>query len=128
MPNAPSGTADAAASMILDLGHLRRQTLGDDALEADLLALFARQARDIVAELMAGGAEVPRRAELLHLLCGSARAIGAWEVGLHAQSLENEARGAATSPLHQRATLPALASAVQEACEAIDRRPAATRR
>ena len=35
----------------IDLVHLARQTDGDDALEAELLAMFDRQAAKIVAKL-----------------------------------------------------------------------------
>ena len=40
----------------IDLVHLARQTDGDDVLEADLLAMFDRQAAKIVAKLSAGEA------------------------------------------------------------------------
>ena len=122
MPSVLPETADVAASMILDLDHLRRQTCGDLDLEADLLALFSRQAQGIAMDLAATGAGAPRRAELLHLLVGSARAIGAWEVALRAQELERESRGAAPLPQCAETTLLALAAAVQQVCDAIERR------
>lgn len=127
-PHRPGETAEAAAT--IDLAHLRRQTLGDEALEADLLALFSHQARTILAQLAASGPDAARRADLLHLLRGSAGAIGAWDVARLAQALEREAGGAqelesASAVPSQSATgLSALARAVQRACEAIDRREA----
>lgn len=138
----PCETADIAAPIILDFDHLRQQTLGDETLEADLLTLFSHQARSILEDLTAKDPDAittpSRRAELLHLLCGSARAVGAWDVALHAQTLEGEARGNAATR-HPAPGVPALAHAVQRVCETIDRtraaasdphpsRPAATRR
>lgn len=130
MPHRPGETAEAAAT--LDLAHLRRQTLGDEALEADLLALFSHQARTILAQLAASSPDAARRADLLHLLRGSAGAIGAWDVAGLAQALEGEARSpqglesASAVPYHSAAGLSALARAVQRACEAIDRREASS--
>lgn len=136
-PHRPGETAGSAAPATLDLAHLRRQTLGDEALEADLLALFSQQARTILGELTAGDPDAARRGDLLHRLCGSAGAIGAWDVARLARALEGEARGASAAPHPPAAGMPALARAVERACEAIDRRgaaapgpppPAATRR
>ena len=82
----------------IDLGHLNRQTMGDQELAAELLALFDRQARGILADLRATSGRTAgdhkRRADLLHTLCGSARAVGAWDVATGAERLEREAREA----------------------------------
>ncbi len=84
------------SSSPIDLVHLQQQTLGDRVLEAELLDLFSRQARRIVSDLamlQAGSIENgPMRADLLHTLCGSARAIGAWEVAAGAEHLERASR------------------------------------
>lgn len=138
MPNEPSHAALPAA---IDLDHLRRQTLDDRALAAELLMLFARQARRILGDLAAlSDGDAPRhRADLLHALCGSARAVGAWEVAQHAATFERQERVAALTT-GGGVELPQLERSVARACEAIDRllaalpdvheplRPSATRR
>jgi HPt (histidine-containing phosphotransfer) domain-containing protein len=100
---------------IIDLVHLARQTLSDQALEIELLDLFERQSARIVAQLTEirdrdakiGGA-------LAHTLRGSALSIGAGRVARAAQvyeaACEAGLRGGALN-----ATLRALADAVAEA-------------
>jgi HPt (histidine-containing phosphotransfer) domain-containing protein len=75
----------------IDLVHLARQTMGDRALEMELLALFDRQAGEIADRLSiaeTGGAS----ADLAHKLKGSARAIGAGAVAAAADNYEHGAR------------------------------------
>ena len=74
----------------IDLVHLSRQSLGDRALEKELLQLFDRQAGQIVARL---GSEIGLgdrkwRRDLSHTLCGSARAVGALRVAQTASLYE----------------------------------------
>ena len=74
----------------IDLVHLSRQSLGDRALEKELLQLFDRQAEQIVARL---GSEIGLgdrkwRRDLSHTLCGSARAVGALRVAQTASLYE----------------------------------------
>ncbi len=78
----------------VDLVHLSRQTLGDDALETELLSLFERQAGQFAARLSAPMAPKDRkwRADLAHTLKGSARAIGASGVGHAAEAYETALR------------------------------------
>jgi len=64
----------------IDLVHLARQTGGDKALETEVLALFARQAREAVARIDA--LDAAARSELAHRLAGAAKAVGAFEVAL----------------------------------------------
>jgi HPt (histidine-containing phosphotransfer) domain-containing protein len=71
----------------IDLAHLTRQTMGDEALKAEVLAMFAEQA-PALCEQIAAAAERQARADLLHRLIGSARAIGAWQVAELAGRLE----------------------------------------
>ncbi len=120
---APDGAPDARPA--IDLVHLARQTLGDGDLELELLGLFARQARSIVATLAKGtpqDGDMPKRAgDLLHTLCGSARAVGAWGVAEEAQSIERDER----SPATDRAAagpdrLATLQARVDRACAVID--------
>jgi len=76
-----------AAADPIDLAHLAHQTMGDEALKAEVLAMFVEQAGGLCAEI---AAETDRcaRADLLHRLNGSARAIGAWQVAELAGRLE----------------------------------------
>ena len=94
----------------LDLDHLSRQTLGDGALEREILSLFRRQA-DLMMERLVrarGGDEVRLTA---HTLKGSARAIGAWRVAAAAEAVEAEAA---------RPDLSRLSGAVAEANASIE--------
>ena len=112
----------------IDLDHLRAQTCGDAALEADLLDLFSRQARTILRDLAATAASAAERrdADLLHTLCGSARVVGAWEVATGAEQLERiKRREGADRPTDPRPSEPdglidALDGAVERACQAIE--------
>lgn len=70
----------------VDLVHLARQTGGDKALETEVLALFARQAREAVARI--GSLDAGERSELAHRLAGAAKAVGAFEVARRAAALE----------------------------------------
>ena len=69
----------------IDVQHLGRMTLGEAALEMEVLALFAAQSRDLVDRLAARSAD---SAALAHTLKGSARAIGAFRVADAALDLE----------------------------------------
>jgi HPt (histidine-containing phosphotransfer) domain-containing protein len=76
---------------VLDLVHLSRQTLGDHALETELLALFDRQAAQIAARLSEArhSGDAAARIALVHTLKGSARAVGAFALGEAAEAYEN---------------------------------------
>ncbi len=80
----------------IDLVHLSRQTLGDTTLETELLKLFDRQAQQLAIRLAApaGRNEGDSRAELAHMLKGSARAIGAFELADAADAYETAVRAA----------------------------------
>ncbi|KQR68779.1 transcriptional regulator [Rhizobium sp. Leaf384] len=89
----------------IDLEHLAHQTMGDKALELEVLQMFARQSRQIVKTLMDGDAEVRKAAA--HRLKGAALAVGAFPVAEVAAGVEDrpeEAEG-----------LAALSSAVLDA-------------
>ena len=102
-PGAPSRHAAAAdddgsrRGRPIDLVHLSRQTFGDKRLETELLRLFVRQSEQILASLESAGlepVEAPPACGLLHLLLGSARAVGATAVAAIAGELEAERRQA----------------------------------
>ena len=69
----------------IDIAHLRRMTLGDAALEREVLTIFSTQALHLVRVLAAMPADAPA---LAHTLKGSARAIGAFAVADAAAHLE----------------------------------------
>jgi HPt (histidine-containing phosphotransfer) domain-containing protein len=114
-PAAERGSDGQGNEPVIDLVHLSRQTLSDEALERELLGLFERQSARIVAQLNDPGAgDAKIRGDLAHTLRGSALAIGATRVARSAQIYETHCatapRGAAVG-----APLAALADAVAEA-------------
>ncbi len=74
---------DDGASHPLDLKHLAEQTFGSAELEAEVLRLFLKQARDCMSKL-----RTSPDAATAHLLLGSARGIGATTVANTAAALE----------------------------------------
>jgi HPt (histidine-containing phosphotransfer) domain-containing protein len=69
----------------IDLVHLNRMTLGDIALEHEVLSIFSEQSARLLGQIAALPEDV--RA-LTHTLKGSARAIGAFGVADVAERLE----------------------------------------
>jgi HPt (histidine-containing phosphotransfer) domain-containing protein len=91
MPSPPLAPDDGP----IDDDHLDRMTLGDIALEHEVLAMFSAQAVGLIARLVTlpsdGRSSEGRSSEglaLAHTLKGSARAIGAFRVGDAAEALE----------------------------------------
>jgi len=74
---------------VLDRHHLARITLGDEALEREVLALFHRQAAMLLGRMANQSPRVI--AAMAHTLTGSARGIGAWQVATAAEALERAA-------------------------------------
>lgn len=88
------GPIAEAEDPIIDLVHLSRQTLGDGALENELLRLFVVQAQQYATwldEPFAPGDDL-KRADLIHRLKGSARAIGAFPLAQAADAFEKALR------------------------------------
>src|SRR5262249_30749951 len=98
----------------IDRTHLFRMTLGDHALECEVLRLFCQQA-DILLERM-GQIDPAGIAALAHTLQGSARGIGAWSVARAAEVVE-AAANASVAELPSAMTT--LAAATSEARRAI---------
>jgi HPt (histidine-containing phosphotransfer) domain-containing protein len=88
----------------IDLAHLARQTMGDRALEQEVLGLFVRQALAARPRLAAANADERRR--LAHTLKGSARSVGAF--GL-ADCLEQVEKG-------DRTALKTLPNLIEQVC------------
>ena len=70
----------------INLVYLARQTLGDRAVEEEVLALFAQQVG--VARERLAAAEPAERSRLAHTLKGSARSVGAFPIADCAAEIE----------------------------------------
>jgi HPt (histidine-containing phosphotransfer) domain-containing protein len=103
----PQPFPQAEAESPIDLVHLSRQTFGDHDLERELLALFDAQAGHFVDRLNADSApgDADWRIGLAHTIKGSARAIGAFEVGQAAEAYEWALRGADPKAAEKAGTL-----------------------
>jgi HPt (histidine-containing phosphotransfer) domain-containing protein len=75
-----------AGSRPVDLVHLARQTLGDRALEQEVLALFVQQATTVRDQIVS--ASTAERLRLAHGLIGSARGVGAFAIANCAAEIE----------------------------------------
>jgi HPt (histidine-containing phosphotransfer) domain-containing protein len=71
---------------VIDDDHLGRMTLGDRALEREILEIFVRQMTVMLTRI--AGAEPPIVAAAAHTLLGSSRGIGARRVASAAERLE----------------------------------------
>jgi HPt (histidine-containing phosphotransfer) domain-containing protein len=84
----PGGEGAAAPrARPVDLAHLAKQTLGDRALEQEVLKLFVQQAlsaRDQITH-----AATSERLRLAHSLKGSARGVGAFAIAECVAQLES---------------------------------------
>ena len=79
-------TTPESSGALIDRAHLAQMTLGDAALEREILSLFARQAELLMERMQA----MPPAAvsTLAHTLKGSARGVGAWKVARAAEAVE----------------------------------------
>lgn len=81
----PRPAPDASAP--IDRAHLARYTLGDAALEREILELFLGHLPNTIRDL--GLAETDRDWRMAtHALKGSARAVGAWRLATAAENAE----------------------------------------
>lgn len=81
------GGACPSQSRPIDLVHLATQTMGDKALEVEVLQMFARQARRALQDLAI--ADTTATVAIAHRLKGAANAVGAFKVAIAAQKLED---------------------------------------
>lgn len=88
---------------LLDLVHLSCQTFGDSDLERDVLRLFLEQAESTGRALRSTSNAV-ERGRLYHLVKGSARGVGAFQLAALAQAGENQPQNDA----HLSGTLSAI--------------------
>jgi HPt (histidine-containing phosphotransfer) domain-containing protein len=70
----------------IDLQHLSKMTLGERALEREVLELFHQQATMLTGRMREAAPAVI--AASAHTLKGSARGIGAWRVARAAEAVE----------------------------------------
>lgn len=63
----------------LDLVHLGNQTMGDEALEGEILSMFASQS-EIYMKMILNSCDTPTRIRAAHSLKGASRSIGAFEL------------------------------------------------
>jgi hypothetical protein len=82
----------APSDQAIDLQHLARMTLGEHALEREVLSLFDRQAGMLLGRMRDAGPAIV--AAFAHTLKGSARGIGAWRVAEAADAVEMTAAAA----------------------------------
>jgi HPt (histidine-containing phosphotransfer) domain-containing protein len=121
----PAADIDAARAMgpAIDLAHLARQTFDDPALQEELLGLFDDQSARLLSRTSAEDAPRLQAVADVHMLRGSALAVGAWRVAAAAQALEVAFERENSEKPEIAAALAALAAAVAEARAAIARRP-----
>ncbi|RBP09660.1 Hpt protein [Roseiarcus fermentans] len=113
------GDAPATSAVPLDLDHLRRQCLDDEALMRELLALFRIEAPALAARLTE---ESPSAgAEIAHRLRGAALAVGAFAVARAAEILAGPGGRDGAPIVEMSQAIENLARAVAQAVAAIDR-------
>lgn len=96
----------------VDLKHLRRYTLGDRALEHEVLELFLAQLPTTIASLGAASSERDWHMAA-HTLKGSGRAVGAWRIARLAEQAERSASW--KNPYQLQQTLAIIEQAAEEA-------------
>jgi HPt (histidine-containing phosphotransfer) domain-containing protein len=112
----PRESVTAADPEVLDLAHLARYTVGNHALEEELLGLFRAQLRaQVIAISQATDAEAWRFAT--HTLKGVARSIGAAAIAQTAERLEQH--GPAGDPGDLLETLEAQIAACEREIDRI---------
>jgi HPt (histidine-containing phosphotransfer) domain-containing protein len=108
-------TSERSVAMVdrppVDLVHLRRFTMGNRALEQEVLQLFAAQA-PLTLEQLRAAASIKAWRDAAHTLKGSAAAVGATAIARTAA----EAEGHADNPAAWPALVERLRLVVCEAC------------
>jgi CRP-like cAMP-binding protein len=79
-------TTPESSGALIDRAHLAQMTLGDAALEREILSLFERQSELLIERIRT----LPPAAvsTLAHTLKGSAKGVGAWNVARAAEAVE----------------------------------------
>ena len=118
----PADARDQLAGEAIDRAYLARFTLGNAALEAEVLQLFADQLPVYLQALRAARARKAWK-DATHTIKGSASAVGAWRLARFAEMAERVDVEAdmALSEGHRDEAVAAVATAAEEACRFIDR-------
>jgi HPt (histidine-containing phosphotransfer) domain-containing protein len=115
---APACPEDRLASEAIDRAYLARFTLGNAALEREVLELFAAQAPVYVERLRE--AVTPKDwKDAAHTIKGSASAIGAWRLARFAEMAERIDPSAAAAGRDE--AVAAVGTASEEVCRHIER-------
>jgi HPt (histidine-containing phosphotransfer) domain-containing protein len=88
-PQALSAGTEALQVSPVDLKHLRRYTMGDTALEKEVLELFLGQLPQTIQALSEAATDRDWRMAA-HTLKGSGRVVGAWRVARLAELAERQ--------------------------------------
>ena len=88
-PHAPGAACEALQVSPVDLKHLRRYTMGDAALEKEVLELFLGQLPQTIKALSEAATDRDWRIAA-HTLKGSGRVVGAWRVARLAELAERQ--------------------------------------
>jgi HPt (histidine-containing phosphotransfer) domain-containing protein len=83
----PGNDGQPAGQAPIDFTHLSRYTLGDKALEQEVLQLFAAEVPVTLGRLCSADTDHAWQ-EAAHTIKGSARAVGAWKVASLAEKAE----------------------------------------
>jgi HPt (histidine-containing phosphotransfer) domain-containing protein len=103
----------------IDLAYLARFTLGNSALEREVLQLFAEQTPLYLAALREARLRKAWR-EAAHSIKGSASAVGAWRLARSAEMAERvDVEGQLASRGRREEALVVVAGAAEEACRFI---------
>jgi HPt (histidine-containing phosphotransfer) domain-containing protein len=89
-PSIGDKSAAQSVSTPIDFGHLARYTLGDKALEHEVLQLFVAEVPVTLGRLRSADTDSAWRMAA-HTIKGSARAVGAWKVAALAEEAERAA-------------------------------------
>ena len=113
-------TAPAAAEAAIDRTYLARFTMGNDALEQEILELFAAQAPHYLHRLHTAATDADWK-EAVHTIKGSAAAVGARQLQRRAELAERiDTRLAPADGKAQRdRALRSIAEATAAACRQI---------
>lgn len=86
-PAAASNVEGGFVEAVIDLAHLDQYTLGDHALQSELLQLFRVQLKNQTEELVSCS-DAALWKSAVHTLKGAARSIGAGQVAEVAEAME----------------------------------------
>jgi hypothetical protein len=107
----------APKSRPVDLAHLSRYTMGNSAVEREVLELFRRQTRLYFDKLSRAATEDAWR-EAARVMKASARGVGAWQILETAEAAESLASTGSESARHE--LLRALSGQIDQATDFID--------